>query len=294
MKLVAFLAALALFASSCLAATEVVTPDFVAKGTINSATSSAAYGIPIVHGQAAVGFTVTGLTASGATLTVEDSSNGAANFYPSAGISPNTLTADGQYTVNVAGRDHVELVVTSTGSGTVTVSWLATMAAAGGNVGGFDSGSFPIQTATPANSSHSAGTSVGGLFSIPIGRTNGGGGDVQNVIWTSTGGSAGQLLIRMWDKNPTGTTCTDNTAFAESATDDQHLIFNPFTITPAAPASTTGDTNTYGYYAFTPPLSFRNQDGTASKNVYLCAVTVSTDTADENKAVYANAMGAQD
>ena len=162
-----------------------------------------------------------------------------------------------------------------------------------GNVGGYDSGSSPIQTATPANSSHAAGVSIGGLFSIPIARTNGGSGIATTLYWTSTGGAVTQLLVRLWDKNPTNTTCTDNTAFAESATDDQHLLITPFTMTPAAPVNTTGDTNTYITVAGLT-LSFKNQDAVATKNVYACVLTTSTDTADENKAVYINLTGVQD
>ena len=162
-----------------------------------------------------------------------------------------------------------------------------------GNVGGYDSGSFPIQTATPNSSSHAAGSSVGGLFSIPVARTNGGGGIITTFYWTSTGGATTQLLVRLWDKNPTNTTCTDQTAFVESATDDEHLLTVPFTMTPVAPANTTGDSNTYASVTGLT-LSFKNQDGTAGKNVYACVVTTATDTADESKAVYINATGPQD
>jgi len=162
-----------------------------------------------------------------------------------------------------------------------------------GNVGGFDSGSSPVQFATPANSSHAAGVSVGGLFSVPIARTNGGSGGVGNLLFTSSGGSVGSYVVRMWDKNPAATTCTDNSAFAGSNTDNQHLIADPFTITPSAPAVTTGDTNTYTQTSFVPPLSFLNQDTSISKNIYICVVTVATDTADENKPVYVTATGYQ-
>lgn len=158
---------------------------------------------------------------------------------------------------------------------------------------GFDSGSAPVQTATPNGSSHAAGSSVGGLFSIPVARVNGGGGIITSLSWISTGGATTQLLVRLWDKNPTGTTCTDQTAFVESATDDQHLLAAPFTMTPAAPAVTTGDTNTYAATTGLT-LSYKNQDSSATKNVYACVLTVATDTADESKAVYINLTGPQD
>lgn len=158
--------------------------------------------------------------------------------------------------------------------------------------GGYDNGSQSVQSATPNSSSHAAGSSVGGLFSVPIGRLNGGAsGIITNVSWISTGGATTQLLVRLWDKKPVNTTCTDQVAFVESITDDEHLISIPFIMTPAAPAVTTGDTNTYAQVS-SLTLSFHNQDG--NTNVYACVLTTATDTADESKAVYINIAGPQD
>lgn len=162
-----------------------------------------------------------------------------------------------------------------------------------GNVGGYDSGSAPNQTATPNSSSHAAGSSVGGLFSIPIARTNGGSGIITTLYWVSTGGATTQLQVRLWDKNPSGTTCTDQVAFVENATDDVHLLAPPFTMTPAAPTGTTGDTNTYAVVQGLT-FTFKNQDTTPGKNVYACVQTLATDTADESHAVYINLTGVQD
>lgn len=162
-----------------------------------------------------------------------------------------------------------------------------------GNVGGYDSGTAPVQTATPNSSSHAAGTSVGGLFSIPIARTAGGSGEVENFIWISTGGDATGKQVRLYDKNPTNTVCTDQTAFSSTGSDYQHLISIPFVFTPAAPTNTTGDAKTYGSYQFVPPLSFANQDSAATKNIYACVVTTATDTLDESAAVYINLTGPQ-
>ena len=160
-----------------------------------------------------------------------------------------------------------------------------------GNVGGYDSGAITA-TATPANSSHAGGTSVGGLFSVALARTAGGSGIITNVNWKSTGGSTGQLVIRIWQKNPVNTTCTDNSAFAGSDTDDAFLITSPFSISPAAPASTTGDANTYVSLAGTT-FDYKNVDTTPGQNIYVCAVTVATDTADENKLVRVTLSGPQ-
>lgn len=156
---------------------------------------------------------------------------------------------------------------------------------------GYDSG-MVTATATPANSSHAAGTSIGGLFSVSFFRVSGGSGEVGNLMWISSGGSTGALVVRLWQKNPSGTTCTDNSAYAGSATDDANLIIPPFTITPSAPAVTTGDAKTYATYQFTPPLSATN--ASSNTTLYACVTTVATDTADQNQAVRLGVSGPQD
>jgi len=154
-------------------------------------------------------------------------------------------------------------------------------------------GSPYTATAVPANASHAAGTSVGGLFTIPVARVAGGSGIITNVLWKSTGGSAGTLVLRIWSKNPSNTTCTDNTPFSGSDTDDAYLIGGgPFSVTPAAPAVTTGDPATYGALG-NLVWNYQNKDGTPTADLYVCAITVSTDTADENKSVRISLSGTQ-
>ncbi len=159
-----------------------------------------------------------------------------------------------------------------------------------GYVGGYDSGAATA-TATPANSSHAAGQSIGGLFSVAIARTNGGSGIVTQFLWKSTNGSTGSAVVRIWQKSPANTTCTDNSAFVGSDTDDAFLITTPFTITPVAPAVTTGDAATY---AAQPALwDYKNVDTSPGTNLYVCVVTVATDTADDNKLVRVTMSGPQ-
>ena len=166
--------------------------------------------------------------------------------------------------------------------------------ATGNNVGGFDSG--PVQvSASVANSSHAAGTSLGGLFTIAVARTNGGSGGLSLIRYKSGNGSVGQVVLRLWEKNPTsaggGTTvCTDNSAFVGNATDDAYQLMDPSAITPAAPAVTTGDAATRG--SLLPGrISFVNSDTSPGKNLYACVVTVATDTADQNGLVYVTLSG---
>lgn len=158
-------------------------------------------------------------------------------------------------------------------------------------VGGSDGGAISA-TATPANASHAAGTSIGGLFTIPIARAAGGSGILTSAFWSSSGGSTGQLVLRIWQKNPASTTCTDNTAFAGNATDDANLITPPFSLTPSAPSVTTGDAKTYAS-ALNLTVDYKNADTTPSQNLYACAVTVATDTADQNNAVRLTLSGPQ-
>lgn len=156
---------------------------------------------------------------------------------------------------------------------------------AAGYVGSYDSGSTPVVTFTPNGSSHAAGSAVGNLQKVPLGAVPGGTAEIENLLWQSSGGSTGVLVIRMWDKFPGATTCTDQQAYVGSATDDQHLVYPPFSITPAAPGSTQGDAKTYASQAFAPPVSIANQDTASQPYVYVCAVTVATDTADESAAI---------
>ena len=140
---------------------------------------------------------------------------------------------------------------------------------------------------TPANASHAAGTSVGGLFTLPM---SGFRGELRNFYLRSTGGSTGSYVVRIWARQPTASTCTDNVAFAGSTTDDALLLTAPFTVTPAAPASTTGDASTYAVQAGLA-LDFLNKDVPQAGSLYVCLVTVATDTADQNNVVVVSVSG---
>lgn len=166
-------------------------------------------------------------------------------------------------------------------------------------VGGYDSGAVSA-SATPNSSSHAAGSSVGGLFTVPVARGPGSSGILTSVFWKSNGGSTGQLVVRIWQRKPVNTTCTDQTAFAGSDADDAFLITPPFAITPAAPAVTTGDAATYASstgltldYKNADSIVAGNNNTPPSQNLYVCAVTVSTDTADESAVVRLTLSGPQ-
>jgi len=102
-------------------------PDVSSTGnTINSATANATYSIALSNARSHTKFGIVGLTASGATLTVEQSVDGGTTWVASpqsssSGIST-TITADGIYSVDTSASTNVRLRVSSTGSGTITVS----------------------------------------------------------------------------------------------------------------------------------------------------------------------------
>lgn len=165
------------------------------------------------------------------------------------------------------------------------------------NVSGYDSG--PVNNSTGgsvANSSHAAGQSVGSLMTVPIGRPSLfqslNSGIVTNFMLVSPGGSTGSYVVRIWQKNPVNTTCTDNSAFVSSATDDLNLITSPFSVTASAPAVTTGDSKTYGLVSGMT-VDFKNADSPPTPNLYVCVVTVATDTADQNTTIRVMLSGPQ-
>lgn len=169
--------------------------------------------------------------------------------------------------------------------------------------GNYDSGPIWV-SATPANASHAAGTSLGGLFTVPLARQSGGSGINTNFGYNSSGASTGPAIVRIWSRKPTATTCTDNVAFARSSIDDAWLIVPPFSITPAANAVTTGDATTWASLTIVT-WDYKNQDSqipaapnfnnvAPSVNMYVCVQTVGVDTADQNLPVSVMLSGPQD
>jgi hypothetical protein len=181
---------------------------------------------------------------------------------------------------------------------------------------GFESGPSSV-VGTPANSSHAAGTVVGpsasinsgrltpftntaqvgtnqsGLFVIPVMRLANLSAIITQVAITSSGGSTGAYVVRIWRKLPSNTTCVDGSAFAGNfATDDADLITLPFSVTPAAPASTTGDAGTYAPLTV-QTFDAQNTDSPGTRNLYVCLQTIATDTADDNNPIRVMVSGPQ-
>lgn len=143
-------------------------------------------------------------------------------------------------------------------------------------INGYDSGTV-VASQTPANDSHTAGQAMGSLFSVALARAAGGSGIITNFGLRSAGGLTVQMVVRIWQKNPANTTCTDSADFAGSATDDAFLVVPPFSVTPAAPAVVTGDAATYAA-ASGVTWDYKNADTSPGQNVYVCLQTVTSVT----------------
>ena len=147
----------------------------------------------------------------------------------------------------------------------------------------YDSGAISVPGAGTAGS-HAGGVSAGGLFSVPIARGKGGSGIITNFMLTDISGTVGAFLVRVWQAKPVNTACADGSAFVSNSADDSQLITPPFSVTPALPAVTTGDSKTYAS-SVGLTWDYRNNDyiGTGgnntypSQNAYVCLVVASAE-----------------
>jgi hypothetical protein len=93
-----------------------------------ASTLNAAYTITISNGAGVAAFAVSGLTASGATLTIECSDDSGTTWSSINGLLAatgalfQTLTTDQQFRVGAGGRTRIRLRVSVAGTGTITVS----------------------------------------------------------------------------------------------------------------------------------------------------------------------------
>lgn len=101
-------------------------------GTIASGTANAAYTIRFDNGESVCGVSLTGLTTSGATLTIEGSFDQGATWtatpatpLATAGSTFTTVAADGQFRVDVAAFTNLRFRVSSTGSGAIGIAYSA-------------------------------------------------------------------------------------------------------------------------------------------------------------------------
>lgn len=100
--------------------------DVRSTAPLNAATANAAI-TTAINGQATVGYSFTGLTASGATLTYEQSIDGGTTWTGinavnrGTGVPEATRTTDGQIALSATGRTTIRVRVSTPGTGTITV-----------------------------------------------------------------------------------------------------------------------------------------------------------------------------
>jgi hypothetical protein len=153
---------------------DVQTDDAGSAGnSLNAATSNAVYVVQVKNGKATGQFDISGITGSGAVLTLEGSVDGGAHYrtineIPLSGVMQGTITADGSYPFVVGAFTHARVRVTTTGSGTITVSSnLSTASSFTSLLGNLpdtvngDLASIRVSTTTSASNSTSTATNTG-------------------------------------------------------------------------------------------------------------------------------------
>ena len=207
--------------------------------TLNSATLNAAYVVSPIGGQAELGFSISGLTASGATLTLEGSAADGTTFSAINEISPgagqllgSTITADGNYYINSGGRVKVRLRISVVGTGTITIASFLSSASSRisimspippsqngiGNVGGKTVSVCVTPTVTASNS-YGINYVVGGLLTFANAFTSTGTGILQGVTVTMKDQETSGFTFIPFTANPTNTTWTDAAVAAINAAD---------------------------------------------------------------------------
>ncbi|WP_143103795.1 hypothetical protein [Methylobacterium gossipiicola] len=172
--------------------------DVRATNTLNAATANAAVTLP-VNGQSTVGLAFSGLTASGATVTFEQSNDGGTTWTgvnevnAGTGVPTATRSTDGQTRVAVQGRTNLRIRVSTVGTGTITVAsnisvreGLVTLASPlppGANVIGFTSP--PPSTAISTQRTTAIGTT--GVLVSPVAA------DARRTV-TNTSGIACEMM----------------------------------------------------------------------------------------------------
>jgi hypothetical protein len=178
--LFALLLALALIGPAS-AQTPVRQPDLRAANVrITASQLNGAAQVALNNAQGTLSWTVTGLTASGAVLTPQVSGDGGSSWAASPVVAVNgtaqlsTISADGQYRMDVAGRTNAQLLVTTPGVGQIIVAWSATAVSPGVVPLPLPAGYAPLQSlATEGDHTFAIGQHNLYGFSVTIGSAAG-------------------------------------------------------------------------------------------------------------------------
>jgi hypothetical protein len=90
-------------------------------------------------------------------------------------------------------------------------------------VGGSIAGPVVAQTVT-ASSAYTSGNAVGGLMTVPAAFLGSGSGLIQSVVVNTKSAQTTAMDVVLFSANPTGSTCTDKTAFSVVAADFSKVI----------------------------------------------------------------------
>lgn len=188
-------------------------------------------------------------------------------------ILPGTALAQSQFPTGGGGGPNVpgSVIMCLDGSGyAVPATAAGTCLGSGGGGGTASAGLSKTLKVTPtiANSSHVAGSSVGGLQTLAVFRgTSQPTGILNNLQWIWKSGDLSAVTVYLFDTNPTATTCTDATAVAVGAADVPKLINGtPLVLSP----SVVGAGAAFSAASFQSPLVMKNADGAPTVNIYGC------------------------
>lgn len=207
-RVLAAFASVALLVSSAFAADNVRT----SAQKLDTSVANNALSFDLFANETLMGLEITGLTASGATLTLEGSTDGRAKndpakvWFANVGIpftcpSPSTFTtvnADGPFKSDVSGLTNIRIRVSSTGTGNALVSLNAipssTLGSCGGTGGGGGGGSVNIHDSAGNNLTSSGGAlNVAGTFSATLG----------GFTPSSSGARMASLTVQVTDSSQT-------------------------------------------------------------------------------------------
>lgn len=137
---------------------------------------------------------------------------------------------------------------------------------AAGNVGGFHTS--VATTPTVQNAAYATGNAIGGLQTIAVWRsTSTSSGKIDNISIASKGGSTQGWTVYLWNTTPSGSTCTDKTAFSLAAADVSKMVAAaPIVMTPQV----VGAGSTVTFASVEPAITASN--AAVSTNVFMCVV----------------------
>lgn len=129
----------------------------------------------------------------------------------------------------------------------------------------------PLGSAATYTGTSTAAKAIGGLQTLAVFRSDGGGGILSHIGAMFDAGQTSSVTVFLFRANPTASTCIDNTTFVLDPADRTKLIFQPITISPQ---DVVGITESYD--GLSVGISVKNADGPPTQNLYACSVTSSS------------------